>query len=90
LTLRLEEVLPAETDRPAAVVLDGERAAPPEDCGHLVDEDSLAEVLANPALFEPHRVNKSFVGAYFVLREASIRAWSTWSSSHLYPGAVTT
>jgi len=44
LTLRLEEVLPAETDCPAAVVVDGERAAPPEDCGHLVDADSLAEV----------------------------------------------
>jgi hypothetical protein len=72
LTLRLEEVLPAETDCPAAVVVDGERAAPPEDCGHLVDADSLAEVLADPALFEPQRVNKGFAGAYFVLREASI------------------
>jgi hypothetical protein len=72
LTLRLEEVLPAETDCPAAVVVDGERAAPPEDCGHLVDADSLAEVLADPALFEPQRVNKGFAGAYFVLREAGI------------------
>jgi Plasmid pRiA4b ORF-3-like protein len=72
LTLRLEEVLPAETDCPAAVVVDGERAAPPEDCGHLVDADSLAEVLADPALFEPQRINKGFAGAYFVLREAGI------------------
>ena len=72
LTLRLEEVLPAETDCPAAVVVDGERAAPPEDSGHLVDADSLAEVLADPALFEPQRVNKGFAGAYFVLREAGI------------------
>lgn len=72
LTLRLEEVLPAETHCPAAVVVDGERAAPPEDCGHLVDADSLAEVLADPALFEPQRVNKGFDGAYFVLREAGI------------------
>jgi Plasmid pRiA4b ORF-3-like protein len=72
LTLRLEEVIPAESDCPGAVVVDGERAAPPEDCGHLVDADSLAEVLADPALFEPERVNKGFGGAYFVLREAGI------------------
>jgi hypothetical protein len=57
LTLRLEEVLPAGSDCPAAVVVDGERAAPPEDCGHLVDADSLSEVLPDPALFEPERVS---------------------------------
>lgn len=72
LTLRLEDVLPAESDCPAAVVVDGERAAPPEDCGHLVDADSLAEVLPDPALFEPERVNKGFGDAYFVLRAAGI------------------
>jgi len=72
LTLRLEEVLPAESDCPAAVVVNGERAAPPEDCGHLVDADSLSEVLSDPALFEPERVNKRFGDAYFVLREAGI------------------
>lgn len=72
LTLRLEETLPAESDCPPAVVVDGERAAPPEDCGHLVDADSLSEVLPDPALFEPERVNKGFGNAYFVLREAGI------------------
>ncbi len=72
LTLRLEEVLPAESGCPAAVVVEGERAAPPEDCGHLVDADSLSEVLPDPALFEPERVNKGFGGAYFVMREAGI------------------
>lgn len=72
LTLRLEEVLPAESDCPAAVVVDGERAAPPEDCGHLVDADSLSEVLSNPALFEPEGVNKRFGDAYFVLCEEGI------------------
>jgi Plasmid pRiA4b ORF-3-like protein len=72
LTLRLEEVLPAESDCPAAAVVDGERAAPPEDCGHLVDADNLSAVLADPALFEPERVNKGFGDAYFVLREAGI------------------
>lgn len=72
LTLRLEEVLPAQTDCPAAVVVDGERAAPPEDCGHLVDADGLAEVLPDPALFELERINKGFGDAYFALREAGI------------------
>jgi len=74
LTLRLEKVLTAESDCPAGVVIDGERAAPPEDCGHLVDADSLSEVLDDPALFEPERVNKGFGDAYFVLREAGIDA----------------
>lgn len=72
LTLRLEEVLRAESFCPAAVVIDGERAAPPEDCGHLVDADSLAEVLPEPSLFEPERVNAGFGDAYFVLRDAGI------------------
>lgn len=72
LTLHLEEVLPAESGCVAAVVVDGERAAPPEDCGHLVDADSLSEVLPDPALFEPERLNKGFGDAYFVLREAGV------------------
>jgi len=74
LTLCLEEVLPAESDCPAALVVAGERAAPPEDCGHLVDADTLSEVLPDPALFEPERLNKGFGNAYFVLREAGIDA----------------
>ena len=72
LTLRLEEVLPAENDCPAALVVDGERAAPPEDCGHLVDAESLAEVVPDPALFEPERLNKGFGDADFVLRDAGV------------------
>ena len=72
LTLRLEQVLAAESDCAAAVLVDGERAAPPEDCGHLVDADSLATVLPDPTLFEPERINKGLRGAYFVLREAGI------------------
>ena len=72
LTLRLEGVLPAESDCLAALVVDGERAAPPEDCGHLVDAESLAEVVPDPALFEPERLNKGFGDAYFVLREAGV------------------
>lgn len=72
LTLHLEEVLPAENNCPPASIIDGERAAPPEDCGHLVDADSLAGVLADPALFEPERINKAFNNAYFVLHDTGI------------------
>ena len=72
LTLRLEEVLPAGNGCPAAIVVDGERAAPPDDCGHLVDADSLAEILPDPALFELDRLNKGLGNAYFVLREAGV------------------
>ncbi|MGP4054913.1 plasmid pRiA4b ORF-3 family protein [Mycobacterium sp. 4D054] len=72
LTLRLEQILPNESGGAAAVIVDGERAAPPEDCGHLVDASSLAEVLPDPALFEPDRINKGLGGAYFALREAGV------------------
>jgi len=72
LTLRLEEILPAESGCRAAVMIDGERAAPPEDCGHLVDAESLAEVVPDPTLFDGERVNRGFDDAYFVLRDAGI------------------
>ena len=51
LTLRLEEVLPAREGTPPAVVVDGRRAAPPEDCGGLRDAafDTLANVTDRPA-----------------------------------------
>ncbi|CAA0138277.1 Uncharacterised protein [Mycolicibacterium vanbaalenii] len=74
LTIRLDQVLPAGSGCAAAVVVGGERAAPPEDCGHLVDAVSLAEVLPDPTRFEPERINKAFGGAYFVLREAGVDA----------------
>ncbi|BBY28087.1 plasmid pRiA4b ORF-3 family protein [Mycolicibacterium sediminis] len=72
LTLRLEEVRPAENDCPTAVVVDGERAAPPDDCGHLVTAEELAEVIPDPALFEPERLNQRFGEPYFVLRDAGV------------------
>jgi len=72
LTLRLEQVRPAEGACAAAVVVDGERAAPPEDCGHLVDAASLAEVLPDPARFEQDRINDALRGPFFVLREAKV------------------
>lgn len=72
LTLRLEEVLPADGECAAALVVDGERAAPPEDCGHLVDAASLAEVLPDATRFEKDRINDALRGPYFALREAKV------------------
>ncbi|NDK90557.1 plasmid pRiA4b ORF-3 family protein [Gordonia desulfuricans] len=60
LTLRLEEVLPLPADAPAVRCVDGRRAAPPEDCGHLTDADQLAEVLDDPAHFDVDEVNAVF------------------------------
>lgn len=72
LTLRLEEVLPAEDSSPTAVVRDGRRAAPPEDCGGIRDGERLAEVLKDPARFELDEINEALRGSFFVLRERGL------------------
>lgn len=70
LTLRLEEVIAADADAPTAVVVDGQRAAPPEDCGGRRDEAELAEVLDDPARFDIDDLNAALRGSFFLLREA--------------------
>lgn len=67
LTLRLEEVQQAGPDSPAAIVLDGRRAAPPDDCGGMTDAESLAEVLDDPAHFDLDELNQALQRPYFVL-----------------------
>lgn len=67
LTIRLEEVLPCPPGTPSAVCVAGERAAPPEDCGHLVTEAELAEVLDDPAAFDLDEVNAALTQPYFSL-----------------------
>lgn len=57
LTLELLQVLPVPDGAPPAIVIDGERAAPPEDCGGLRDARSLSEVLDDPAAFDPAPLN---------------------------------
>jgi len=72
LTLRLEELLPADAETPTATVVDGQRAAPPEDCGHVIDAAGLAAILDDPTHFAADELNKALRGPYFVLHEHGI------------------
>lgn len=74
LTLQLEQVMTALDDSPTAILLDGCRASPPEDCGGLTDAEQLAQVLDDPARFEPEKVNAALRATYFVMREAGVDA----------------
>jgi hypothetical protein len=72
LTLRLEEILPATADSPTATVVEGRRAAPPEDCGGLTDAESLAAVLDDPTRFGLDEINQALRAPYFILREHGV------------------
>jgi len=74
LTIRLEDVLPYEPNAPSAVCVAGGRAAPPEDCGHLVTEEELATVLDDPAAFDLEEVNNALAQPYFVLMDRGVAA----------------
>lgn len=72
LTIRLEEVRPLPPGSPSAVCVDGERAAPPEDCGHLLTEAELAEVLDDPAAFDFDEVNAALNQSYVGLADLGV------------------
>jgi hypothetical protein len=75
LALRLEEVLPlASGTAPAAVCVDGRRAAPPEDCGGLRDAAGVAEVLDDPARFDVDEVNLALSDPFVGLAGAGLDA----------------
>lgn len=59
----LEEIIPADSVRPAACT-DGERACPPEDCGGPSGYQSLLEALADPA-HDQHEEMKHWTGGAF-------------------------
>ena len=72
LTIRLEEVLPCPPGTASAVCVAGERAAPPEDCGHLVTAAELAEVLDDPSAFDLDEVNAALTQSYFALVDVGV------------------
>ncbi|OBH00926.1 hypothetical protein A5698_08380 [Mycobacterium sp. E136] len=74
LTMQLEQVMTALDDSPTAALVDGRRAAPPEDCGGLTDAEQLSQVLDDPARFEPDEITAALRGTYFVMHEAGVDA----------------
>lgn len=70
LFLRLENVLEAGLDAPAAVAIDGRRAAPPEDCGSLRTAEELADVLEDPSAFSLTEVNEALRDPFLLLTQA--------------------
>jgi hypothetical protein len=72
LTLELEQAMTALDDVPTAVLVNGERAAPPEDCGGLTDAKELAEILDDPARFTPENIVEALGGSFFAMFEAGV------------------
>lgn len=72
LTLRLEGVRPLPTTAPPAACVGGRRGAPPEDSGSIRDAESLAEVLDDPAFFDPADVDARLARPYYVLRQRGL------------------
>jgi hypothetical protein len=73
LTIRLEEVLPLTNDAPQARCVDGQRAAPPDDCGGLRDAEDLAQVVDDPAAFDVAELNQRLVSPAGGLTEWGVR-----------------
>lgn len=71
-TILLEEVRPLDPDAPAAVCIDGRRAAPPEDSGGIVTAEELAEVVADPAHFDLAAVNRALVNPFAALDDLGV------------------
>ena len=62
LDLVLEAVLPLDRATSPARCVDGDRAAPPDDCGGLRTAEELARVLDDPAHFDALEVNEVLGG----------------------------
>lgn len=74
LTLRVEAVSPATAESPAATVVDGRRAAPPEDSGGATDLAALSLVLEDPGHFDLDELNEALLTPYLLLQEHGLDA----------------
>lgn len=72
LTLRLENVSPADANAPSAVILGGRRAAPPEDCGGITDGAELAAILEDAEAFDIDELNAALRSPYVALSEHNL------------------
>lgn len=91
LTLRLEEITPLTDDASPVRCVDGEHAAPPEDCGHLVDAADLARVLDDPAHFDVDAVNTALddpIERLWFLTEAGDDGFLLTAAGYLKPAVV--
>lgn len=67
LTLKLEDVLPATPDTPAAVCVDGSLPAPPDDSRFQYLEGGLAAVVDDPGHFDPAEPNQRLARSWYTL-----------------------
>jgi hypothetical protein len=72
LILRLEDVSAVPADSPAAVLVAGRRAAPPEDCGGVTDGAELAGLLEDPESIDIDALNTSLRSPYIALTEHNL------------------
>lgn len=72
LTITLEEIDGLDDDV-IARCLDGDRAAPPEDCGGIRDAAGLADLLDDPEAFDMDTVNAVLIDPFAVLAERGVR-----------------
>ncbi len=72
LDLRLDEVLAAEPGAPSATLVDGRRAAPPEDSGGGTDRASISLVVDDPDRFDHEGISQALRAPYLVLHELGI------------------
>lgn len=72
LTITLADVVALDGDV-VARCLDGDRAAPPEDCGGVRDAESLAQLLDDPAAFDRDAVNAALIDPLAAVAEWGFR-----------------